>query len=151
MLMSVWTDFPERFVPGAKFYAGDQRQHLVVRKARWHRQDMLIAFETYTDREIAGSLRNQVLYVRVDDLPPLEEDEFYLHQLIGLKVLRKDNGDLLGNITDVLETGANDVYVVRSSEGVDILIPAVDSVISTIDFESGEVHIHVLPGLLPDP
>jgi 16S rRNA processing protein RimM len=150
MLMSVWTDFPERLKPGINLYVGDQHKLLVVQDIRWHRQDILIMFDSYEDRETIGSFRNQVLYVRVEDLPPLEEDEFYLHELIGLKVIREDNGDCLGSIADILETGANDVYVVHTQKGTDVLIPAVDPVISEIDLENGEVRIRVIPGLLPD-
>ena len=150
ILLTVWTDFPERLLPEITLYAGEQRKPLVVRTVRCHRQDMLISFDTFDDRDAVGTFRNQVLYVRVADLPPLEEDEYYLHQLTGLKVVREDSGELLGNIADVLETGANDVYIVRSQKGADILIPAVDPVISEIDFEKGEVRIRVIPGLLPE-
>ena len=149
ILMSVWTDFPERITPGVELLVGRDYQPLVVRSVRWHRQDMLIAFEGYQDRERAGELRNQLLYVRAADRPALEEGEYYLHQLLGLQVI-SDDGRHLGQVVRIIETGANDVFVVQASDGREILLPDIESVVLGIDITRGEISVHLLPGLLPD-
>ncbi len=147
LVMSVWTDFPERITPGVLVFAGEAHRPLTVRSVRWHRQDLLIAFHECSTREEAGDLRNQVLMVRADDRPPLEEGEYYLHQLLGLKVLRAENNELLGTVREIIETGANDVYLVQNEEGEELLLPAIDSVILEIDLDKGEMRVHLLPGL----
>lgn len=149
MLMDVLTDFPERLKPKLTVYAGDNHSPLRIRSCRWHRQAMLIAFDAYRDPETAGELRNCLIYVRSDTLPPLEEGEYYHHQLLGLRVL-SDEGQSLGVVAEILETGANDVYVVRSETGPEILMPNIDSVVLEIDLERGKMLVHLLPGLIPE-
>lgn len=149
MRMSVWTDFPERIVPGRRFYIGEGRIAVSVRSVRWHGRQMLIAFEEYDDSEQVGVFRNQLLYVRSADLPPLAEGEIYLHQMLGLQVLTEE-GDALGVIEGFLETGANDVLVVRTPEGGELLLPDIEPVVKKVDLQAGVVRVHLLPGLRPD-
>jgi len=148
ILMSVWTDSPEYLKPGVDVYGGDEHRPLRIRNVRWHRQDMLIAFEGCTDRDQAGEFRNQLVMVRADDRPPLPEGEFYIHQLIGMRVIEDETNSLLGNLVEIIETGANDVYLVRPEEGPDILLPDIDPVILDIDIKGGEIRVHLIPGLI---
>ena len=150
MVMSVWTDFPERLEPGLKVFVGEEHRDLNIRSVRWHRQDLLISFQEYSNPEEIGVLRNQVLFVHRDAIPPLEEDEYYYHELIGLQVVQLESGKVIGIITDILETGANDVFVIRGENGQEILIPDIDEVISEIDIENHEVRILILPGLITE-
>lgn len=150
MLMTIWTDFPERLQPGVRVYVGESYQLVCIKSIRDHNQDAFIAFEEFDDREDVGQLRNQVVFVRTADLPPLQDDEIYLHQLLGLRVIRDEDNHHLGVIAEILETGANDVFLVRREAGPDILIPDIDSVVLKIDLAAGEVRVHLLPGLLPD-
>jgi 16S rRNA processing protein RimM len=150
ILMSVWTEYPERIVPGASLYVGESHTPVHVRSVRWHRDDMLIAFEGYLTCEAVGLFRNQILMVRTADLPPLDEGEYYLHQLIGMVVIDDQAGTTLGVITEILETGANDVYIVRNESGSEILLPAIDPVILDIDPGKRVVRVHILPGLLSE-
>jgi 16S rRNA processing protein RimM len=80
---------------------------------------MLIAFDEYRTPEAAGELRNLWVSVTADDRPALDEDEYYHHQVLGLRVVEED-GTLLGTVTEILETGANDVYVIRPDLGPEI-------------------------------
>jgi len=81
------------------------------------------------------------LYFEKKDLPDLEDEEYYHHELIGLEV-RNENGAALGTLTEIIVTGANDVYVVTPKNGSkDILIPAIKSVIKKIDIESKQMVI----------
>jgi 16S rRNA processing protein RimM len=149
ILMDVLTDFPERLKKGVIIYMGDQYQPLKIRSSRWQNKAMLLAFDGFMDPETAGQLRNELLYVRADDRPPLPEGEYYHHQLLGLEVVDETGGPL-GVLTKILDTGANDVYVVRPARGQEILLPAIDQVILDIDLERKQMKVHILPGLIPD-
>jgi 16S rRNA processing protein RimM len=150
MLMIVWTDFPERLQPGVKVFVGESHQPVHIKSLRARHQDSLIAFDEFDQRETVGQLRNQVIFVRTADLPPLPEDEIYLHQLLGLQVIRDEDDALLGTVAEILETGANNVLVIYREGKADILLPDIDSVVLNIDLEIGEIRVHLLPGLLPD-
>jgi 16S rRNA processing protein RimM len=149
LLMEVYTDFPERLLPGVIVYLGQEHRRLHIRSLRFHDQLLLIAFDDYHDAESAAELRNQLVYVRAADRPPLPDGEYYHHQLLGLNVVSND-GRYLGVLTQILDTGANDVYVVLSETGSELLLPAIESVILDIDLERGEMRVHLLPGILPE-
>jgi 16S rRNA processing protein RimM len=149
ILMDVLTDFPERLKPDVTVYVGEQLQPLCIRNTRDHRQALLVRFDDYTNRESVGELRNKFVYVQTKDRPPLPEGEYYYHELIGLRV-DTDMGETLGVLTDILETGANDVYIVSPDKGQDILLPAIPSVVLEINLEQGRILVHILPGLISD-
>ncbi len=146
--MSVWTDYPERLEPGLKVFIGKTHQPVYIRTVRWHGGDLLISFEEFAVREEVGLLRNQVVMIPLENLPPLPDGEIYIHELIGMKVIDADNDILLGEITEIIETGANDVFVVRGSQGSEVLLPDIDEVILAIDLGRKEVRVHLLPGLI---
>ena len=149
IIMDVLTDFPERIHPGMILYTGPQRQPLRLHGLRWHGSAMLVEFDGYETPESVGELRNQYTCVPTADRPPLPEGEYYQHQLIGLKVV-SEQGETLGSVSEILSTGANDVYVVRPEIGKEILIPAVDDFVVAVDLERGELRVRLLPGLLPE-
>lgn len=149
MAMEVITDFPERIHPGKTVYIGDEHHPVKVRSRRWHGRLLLIAFHQDHKHENAHDFRNHLVYVRSDELPALPDGEYYHHQLLGLRVV-SDDGSLIGHFSKILETGANDVYVVLSESGQEILLPGIDSVIQKIDLERGEIRVQILPGLLPE-
>jgi len=149
MLMEILTDFPERLRPGALVYLGEQHQAVRIASCRGDPHRFLIRFEPYTDVDQVGGLRNQICYAAAADLPALAADEYYVHQLLGLKVV-SDEGQELGQIETILETGANDVLLVRAPSGAEILLPHIDPVVLNIDLEQGQMLVHLLPGLLPD-
>ncbi len=149
LIMSVWTDFPERLIPGALLYVGDDHQPHTIQRIRWHRQDMLIAFDGFENREQVDEFRNLILSVRTDERPELDDGEYYTYQLLGVKVIEDATEKLLGTVESIIETGANDVFQVRSSDGVELLLPDIESVILSIDIQKGEIRVHLLPGLLP--
>jgi 16S rRNA processing protein RimM len=149
MLMHVLSDFPERIQPGVVLYLGSERHPIVLRSVRQHAHGLLVALEGWETPEELAEFRNQFVYVHAEDRPPLPEGEYYHHQIIGLRVI-DEHQRLLGKIDKILENAANDVYVVRSEQGGEILLPAIDSVILDIDLVNGEMHVHLLPGLAPD-
>lgn len=150
MLMSTWTDFPERLKSGKQVFVGRSYLPLCIENIRGHAQGSLVTFHGFSNRDDVGKLRNQVVYVRTSDLPPLPDDEIYLHQLLGLRVISDEDSTLLGKVAEIIETGANPVLIVRRDGSSDILIPDIDTVVLKVDLEKREINIRLLPGLIPD-
>lgn len=147
MQMALYTDFPERLQAGTQVFLGERHTPVTVRSQRMHRSVMLIAFEEYPDRTAVEVLRNQVVYIQSEALPELPEGEFYQHELLGLQV-ETDQGRRLGVIEEILETGANDVLLVRGDEEEEYLLPFIDDVVLEIDLEKDTMLVHLLPGLI---
>jgi 16S rRNA processing protein RimM len=145
--MEVLTDFPERLKPGAELYVGPGHRPVQIKSIRQHDQLLLILLDSYESREKIGELRNQIAYVKTQNRPILEEGEYYHHELLGLRTIDED-GNFLGVVKEILETGANDVFIVQAESGPEILLPATDEVILSIDLVEGELRVHLLPGLL---
>ncbi len=147
--MQVWSQSPEAYLQvGKTVYLGETHHPVTVRSARIHGDMFLLAFEEYLDRSAVSVLNNQTVFVPVDELPPLDDDEVYLYQLLGLRVVT-DTGQVLGNLEEILETGANDVFIVRGEKGEEYLLPDIDEVVHSIDLDAGEIRVHLLDGLLP--
>lgn len=149
MLMEVFTDFPDRLQPGTILYLGSEDKQLRLTKRRSHREGLLMTFEGYTTPEEVGQFRNQIVFVKAEDRPTLADGEYYHHQLISLHVVTS-GGESIGTVTEILETGASDVLVVRSEIHPDVLIPMVDAFIQGIDLAKGEITVHLIPGMLAE-
>jgi 16S rRNA processing protein RimM len=149
LLMDVYTDFPERLKPGSQVFVGENHQPTIIHSRRGIKNGLLIGFESVSDSDEAGNLRNQTVYVRAEDIPPLPEGEYYHHQILGLRVIT-DEGQELGTITGILDIGSTDIYVVRSESKKEILLPNIASVVKEIYLDKGEMHIHLMEGLLVD-
>lgn len=147
MLMDVHTDFPERLKSGMTVFIGDGYQPMVIASRRPHAAGMLVRFRGIKTPEEAGQYRSTWVYVPAADRPALPEGEFYHHQLIGLDVVT-DEGYDLGTLVDILETGANDVYVVRDVDGNEVLLPAIPPVILEVKLVERQIRVHLLDGLI---
>jgi 16S rRNA processing protein RimM len=147
------SDFPDRFAPGAVVLMGPDLEQVEILTARPHKSHILITLDGITSRDGARSLQGTWLYVAEEDAAELDDDTYWIHELLGLTVIT-DQGRQLGTVTDVLATGANDVYVVRAAEGVnrgqDILLPAIAQVVLDVDVAAGTITVHLLPGLLDE-
>ncbi len=130
--MEVLTGFPERLHPGKEVFVGDKYQPVRLRSVRPHDKALLVSLAGIESPEEAGRFRNALVFVQSADLPPLPEGEYYHHELIGM-VVKNEAGQVLGELVHVLETGANDVYEIKTPEGSELLIPAVDEVILDVD------------------
>ena len=108
---------------------------------------MLVKFKDINTPEDAGKLRNQWVFIKAKDAPPLPDGKIYQYELIGFKVV-DENDNLLGELVEILETGANDVYVVRDDSGKEILLPAIPSVVLNQDAGQRLIRVHVLDGLI---
>jgi 16S rRNA processing protein RimM len=141
------TDFPERFAAGAQLWVERESEPFTVNHCRWHKGQAYVQLDRVADRDRAEALRGRYVRVPGDRLAELDEGEYYLFQLIGLTVVTED-GRELGPIKDVLQTGANDVYVVDTARG-ELLLPAIKDVILDVDVPAGKLTAHLLPGLMP--
>ena len=141
------TDFPERFAAGAELWLDGERRR--VQGSHVHRGNIVIELSGVQTREVAASLRGHLLELPESDLHALDEDEYYQHDLIGLRV-RTGAGEELGRVISLLPTGANDVLVVRGEKG-EYLLPMIADVVQRVDVAGGEIVVEVLEGLEPQP
>jgi 16S rRNA processing protein RimM len=136
---------------------GKTHQPLKIQRCRAHKDGLLLTFEGITTPEQVGHLRNQMLSIPAVDRPPLPEGEYYhqgravtyYYQILGLSVV-DENGQELGKLTEILETGANDVYVVKRSDGTELLLPAISEVVLDVDLPRKTMRVHLLPGLVEE-
>jgi len=144
-----WTDFPQRFRPGTRLFIqqGDSICNATVAGARSQGRHLIIKLNEFNDASHAGALCGAVLKVEPWEIEPLPEGHYYHFQLVGSRVLTV-KGEFLGNLIDILTTGANDVYVVRDETGKEILIPALRTIVHQIDLARREIRVEVPPGLL---
>jgi 16S rRNA processing protein RimM len=149
--VEIITDYPEQLAQHAYFYLARPDSPEIVHRysvagLRFHRKALLLKLNDCDDRNAADELRGMLVQIPVEEAVPLEEGEYYLFQLIGVRVETED-GEWLGQVVDVIETGANDVYVVRGPRG-EVLLPAIDDVIVDLDLESKRMQVHLISGLL---
>lgn len=144
------TDFPEeRFAPGSELYSAKLGRTVRVISAGVHKGLYLLGLEGVGDRDLAQSLLHTCLQVPKSSLPALPEGEYYHFQLIGLQVYEGEK--LLGELTEVMQTGANDVYVIAAPAGqkpAEILLPALKSCILGVDLAAGKMTVKIPEGLL---
>lgn len=151
MRAAVYTQLPERFtwlehIFLARNPADPSPQRLTVHSVRFHQGSVLLRLGDYSARDDLEVLRGMWLLVPADEAIPLDEDEVFHHDLKGLSVLT-DEGEALGTLTEVLETGANEVFIIQGQRG-EILLPNIAEVVLRVDLEAGTMVVHILPGLL---
>lgn len=140
MVMTILTDFPRRLHKGKVVYVGEKHEQMTIAATRLHTKDLLITMDGCDSADLAARLRNKVIYVKADSLPELPEGEYYHHQLIGMKVV-DESGQNIGVLNEILETGANDVYIVQTPDGDEILLPALEDVILEVDPTAGRMRV----------
>lgn len=134
------TDFPERFAALREVMVGDELLHIESVKPQG--KNFLMRFREYTVREDAQKLTGRLLTVARAEAAPLDEGEYYVFDIVGLTVYDEENNEL-GTVENVLRTGSNDVYAVRSEDGREILIPALRKVVRTIDVPNGRMTVRL--------
>lgn len=148
VLVEVHTDEPDRFTWLDRVYVGrEDPVPVAIERVRFHKTFVLLKLAGYDDRESAKLLRTQWLQVPEEEGLPLEEGEYYLYQVVGATVY-SDDGKLIGELTQVLETKANNVFVVKGQFG-EVLLPDIVEVVKEVDLDKGQITVHLLPGLLP--
>ena len=140
----VLSDVPERFQPGQGVYIDDSQ--FTIRSFGIFRGDeILLTLVGVDSRNAAQKFVDNWITVPREAVPPLPEGEWFHFQLLGLRVIT-GQGEELGKITEILETGSNDVYVVTLA-GTEILIPAIKSVITEVRLEDGIMLVALPDGL----
>ena len=114
---------------------------------RLHQNYGLLKLLGVDDRNAADLFRELFVMVKTADAVPLADDEVYLYQLIGMTIKTED-GEILGTLTDVLETGANDVYIIKGGVHGEILIPVIPSVVLKTDTDTNTITVRLPEGLL---
>jgi len=149
--LEIITAYPERVVEGKRVYLGTDPQEANTAEAcrvihaRRHQQYLILELEGVTDRNMADLYRDHYVMVALEDAVPLEEGEFYLFQVLGIDVYT-DEGEYLGQVSDVIETGANDVYVVHGPSG-EVLLPDIEECILKVNIPEGRMTVHLMEGL----
>ena len=126
-------------------FIGFDRIGWVLSSFRFHRGGMLLVLEGCDDRKAAEALRGQEVSIPMQAQDPLDADEYFVEDLLGLRV-RSEKGEQLGELVEVLPTGANDVYRVVDGQE-ELLLPAISTVIRAVDMDNGEMVVRLLPGL----
>jgi 16S rRNA processing protein RimM len=143
------TDFPERFSTKRRYFLskGNLIREVDAQVVALRKREFIMKIDGIDTPEQAGEYRNARLQVPREEAWPLPEGHFYHFQVVGLQVLTEE-GTILGTVADIIETGSNDVYLVKDEQGKEILIPALKEVVKDIDLKNGLMLIRSLPGLL---
>ena len=144
-----FTDNIKRFDKLKKVYIENKngRKEYEIEELKYHKEMVLIKFKGIETPEDANLLRESYLMVNRADEEPLEEGTYYIVDMIGLEV-ETEEGEKLGNLVDIFNTGSNDIYVVKNELGKQILLPAIKDVIKKIDMEKRKMTVHLIPGLM---
>ena len=143
------TDDPERFLDldEVTLDAGREQIVLEIQNVKFFKNMVILKFKGYDNINDIEKYKGRDLLIHRDQAVELEEDEYFVTDLIGLKVEAED-GTVLGELKEVMPTGANDVYIVRQENGKELLLPAIKDCILDVDLEQGIMKIHVMDGLL---
>jgi len=145
--VDILTDFPGRFALLERVFLNeDEPRPVPLEAVRFHQQRALLKFGGYDDRAAVEKLRGEMILVPIDEAMPLEPGEYYREDLIGLEVWTVDD-EYLGDVVDILETGANDVFIVHGERG-EILLPAIEQVVQWIDLEENRMVVELMEGLI---
>jgi len=153
VVVDIRTDDPDtRFAPGTTLRAkpprGGPERDYVVDSAREHSGRLLVRLDGVADRNAAEALKGTVFLVDTADLPPIEDpDEFYDHQLEGLRVVTTE-GRLVGNVVEVLHTAAGELLSVISETGAEVLVPFVSAIVTSVSLQDQTIEIDPPEGLL---
>ena len=144
------TDIPDRFAQLKSIFLGSDYIPYKITAVRPYRGDMVILkLEGVNDAAIVDTLRGRDLSIPLDKLAKLPQDSYYQHDILGMHVVTLA-GREVGTIIDIMETGSNDVYVVRGEDGSQILLPAIKDVVKQVDLIRQMMYIEPMAGLLDD-
>lgn len=143
------TDDPKRFrdLQAVILDTGKELRELKISGVKFFKNQVILKFRGYDNINDVEPYKGMDLLVSRADAVPLGDNENFIVDLIGMTVVT-DGGETLGTLTDVLQTGANDVYVVKTAEGKEVLLPAIRDCILEVNVEEQRMLVHVLEGLL---
>ena len=144
-----FTDDINRFDQLEKVYVKTRKEDKLykVEGVRYHKNMVLLKLEGIENPEQAELLKNAYLEIDREDAIPLKEGQYFIVDLIGLDFYT-DEGNILGKVDDIYNTGANDIYVVKDELGKQILLPGIKDVIKEVDLDNEKIIVHLIPGLI---
>lgn len=125
---------------------GKEKRDLEITSVKFFKNMVILKFKGIDNINDVEKYKKAPLFVTRENAVPLAENEYFIADLIGLKAM-SDEGEELGEIYDVLQTGANDVYIIRKEGAPELLVPAIKDCVKLIDLEAGIIELHLLPGL----
>lgn len=142
------TDDPKRFLDLKNVILDDGKTtlDLEIQNVKFFKNLVILKFKGIDNINDIEKYKKAGLYVTREDAVELEEDEYFIADLIGMDVI-SDEGEQLGTISDVLQTGANDVYVISSKGKKDLLLPAIHECVLDVNVEERTMKVHLMPGL----
>jgi 16S rRNA processing protein RimM len=140
-----YTDTPELLAEFDRLFIGKNKDELIIERSRVFKNMVIAKIKGVDTPEAAEKLRNKLLYMHRDDLE-LDDDTYFIQDLIGIAVRDADSGKVYGTISDVMQTGANDVYVIKGSDR-EYLVPAIADVVVSTDIDENIMTIRPLDGL----
>lgn len=144
------SDFPERFAAGVTLYLGDRHEPHTITRSRLRPGSHIVALSGIESANDAERLRGQSLAIPTSALAPLAPDQFYQHDVLGLRVIHV-NGEPLGVIVDIINAGPTDIYVVRNeATGAEHMLPAVKEFVKQVDLAAGVMRVEPIPGLFDE-
>ena len=143
------TDEPERFLDleYVLLDTGKELRRLDIKNVRFFKNLVILKFDGIDNINDIEKYKRCSLYVTREHAVALEEDEYFIADMIGMEVCTED-GNIFGTLKDVIETGANDVYVIENAEHGEVLVPAIKECIRSVDIEKGQMMIHLMDGLI---
>jgi len=145
--MKIITKFPEHLAEIETVYLGPQHNPFQIEQIRRHREGMIVKLKSLKTLEDAEILRGMFVQIRLADAVPLKDGENYFYQLRGIRVTTENESEL-GRLTGLIETGANDVYIITTPDQREILLPAIPDVILKIDVAQRVMVVRLLEGLV---
>lgn len=144
-----YTDFPERFndLKAVSILLHQERFTYHIVDTRRHKHFIIVDFSEVQNMNDAEKLKGGLLQITKDELRPLAKDNYYIFEIIGLNVV-DITGEKLGRVTDVIKTGANDVYIIKPATGAEIALPALKTVVKKVDIENKQMLVELPEGLL---
>ena len=145
-----YSDYKERFEELDKIIVVKKKstKQYTIEKVRYQKDMVILKLKGVDDRNAAEELRESDIYITEEDLRELPEDTFYVRDLIGCKVVNAETEETLGEIADVLQNSAQDIYQIKTEGGKEILVPAVGDFVEEVNIEEKLVRINVIPGLI---
>ncbi|MDE6665214.1 MAG: ribosome maturation factor RimM [Ruminococcus sp.] len=140
-----YTDVPELLCEFERLFIGKDKTEIIIERSRVAKNMVIAKLEGVDTPEQAEKLRNKLLYMHRDDLE-LDDNTYFIQDLIGIEVKDADTDFVYGKITDVMQTGANDVYVIEGN-GREYLVPAIADVVISTDIDGNSMTIRALEGL----
>jgi 16S rRNA processing protein RimM len=141
------TDDPDRFFSLEKVYVGEIKELLIPQEVKLHKGMVLLRFKGMEDINQVIRYKNHYVYVLDEDRVKLPDGRFFISDLLECEVV-DTSGNLIGNITDVLQSAANDVYVIHSDQGKEFLIPAVERFVVSVDIINKKVVVDPIEGMI---